>query len=171
MDDEIMGTCMGVSIRRVTYKDAETGIIYKYLTNLPASVPPGVIALLYKSRWDIEKVFDEFKNKLGETKSWASGEVAKTNHAMLLCLTHNLMTLMEELIRVRSGIKNKAELKRRKERRDIREKKQKDKGGEEQIAHLHHASQRLTQRTVKFIRWLKNHLDIERDWGRSYGQT
>jgi IS4 transposase len=26
-------------------------------------------ALLYKSRWDVEKVFDELKNKLGETKS------------------------------------------------------------------------------------------------------
>jgi hypothetical protein len=23
---------------------------------------------------------------------------------------------------------------------------------------------RLTQRTVKFIRWLKNHIDLERDW-------
>lgn len=164
MDDEIMGTCMGVSIRRVTYKDAETGIIYKYLTNLPASVPPGIIALLYKSRWDIEKVFDEFKNKLGETKSWASNDVAKTNHALLLCLTHNLMTMMEEQIRKRSGIENKAEMKRRKKRRDTREKKQESKDGKERIAHLNHAARRLTQRTVKFIRWLKNHLDMERDW-------
>jgi len=24
--------------------------------------------------------------------------------------------------------------------------------------------ERLTQRTVKFIRWLKNHLDLQRDW-------
>ena len=162
--DEIAGTCMGMSIRRVTYKDAETGIIYKYLTNLPASVPPGIIALLYKSRWDIEKVFDEFKNKLGETKSWASSATAKSNHALLLCLTHNLMTMMEEQIRVRAGIENEAELKRRKARCEKREKEQEQKGGEEKIAHLHHAAQRLTQRTVKFIRWLKNHLDLERDW-------
>jgi hypothetical protein len=70
--DEIMGTSMGVSIRRVTYRDAETGDVYRFLTNLPCSVEPGIVALLYKSRWDIEKVFDEFKNKLGETKSWAS---------------------------------------------------------------------------------------------------
>ena len=26
------------------------------------------VALLYKARWDVEKVFDEFKNKLGECK-------------------------------------------------------------------------------------------------------
>jgi hypothetical protein len=28
-----------------------TGIIFHYLTNLPASVPPGIVALLYKLRW------------------------------------------------------------------------------------------------------------------------
>lgn len=167
IDDEILGTSMGVSIRRVTYKDAETGIIYKYLTNLPTSVPPGIIVLLYKSRWDIEKVFDEFKNNLGETKSWASSEIAKTNQALLLCLTHNLMTIMEEQIRKRTGIENKAELKRRKKRRDAREQKEKEKGGKKRIAHLNHAADRLTQRTKKFIRWLKNHLDIERDWDAS----
>ena len=110
-----------------------------------------------------QKVFDEFKNKLGETKSWASSATAKTNHALLLCLTHNLLTMMEEQIRVRAGIENGAELKRRKARCEKREKEQEQKGGEK-IAHLHHAAQRLTQRTVKFIRWLKNHLDLERDW-------
>ncbi|MCU0750077.1 MAG: hypothetical protein MUF13_11090, partial [Akkermansiaceae bacterium] len=32
---------------------------------------------------------------------------------------------------------------------------------------IHFAAERLTQRTVKFIRWLKNHLDLERDWDRA----
>lgn len=41
---------MGVSVRRVTYQDPETLAIYVYLTNLPVSVPPGMVALLYKSR-------------------------------------------------------------------------------------------------------------------------
>jgi len=27
--------------------------------------------------------------------------------------------------------------------------------------------ERLTQRTVKFIRWLKNHLELERDWNQA----
>jgi len=77
-------------------------VLYIYLTNLPLSVEPGIVALLYKSRWDIEKVFDAFKNKFGETKSWASSATAKTNQARLICLTHNLMTLMEEDIRLRA---------------------------------------------------------------------
>ena len=89
--DELVGTGMGVTLRRVTYQDPETGTVYTDLTNLPVSVPPCIVALLYKSRWDVEKVFAEFKTKLGETKSWASTANAKTCQARLLCLTHNLM--------------------------------------------------------------------------------
>ena len=34
--------------------------------------PPGLIVFLYRRRWDLEKVYDQFKNKLNEKKSWAS---------------------------------------------------------------------------------------------------
>lgn len=162
--DQIMGTNMGVSIRRVTFRDPETDVVYRYLTNLPVSVPPGIVALLYKSRWDVEKVFDEFKNKLGETKSWASSATAKTNQARLICLTHNLMTLMEEVIRARSGVRNQAELSRKKKVREKRIEAVRAQTNGGIIPHINHAAERLTQRTVKFIRWLKNHLDLERDW-------
>lgn len=164
--DEIVATSQGVSVRRVTYQDPVTRIIYHYLTNLPASVPPGLIALLYKSRWDIEKVFDEFKNKLCETKAWASSATAKTQQARLLCLTHNLMTLMEEEIRKRSGVVNEAELKRRAKPRHPSI-KVKPEPGNLNPAIIVHAIERLTQRTVKFIRWLRNHLDLERDWSQA----
>ncbi len=162
--DETMGTNVGVSIRRVTFRDPETGVVYRYLTNLPDRVPPGIVALLYKSRWDVEKVFDEFKNKLGETKSWASSATAKTNQSRLICLTHNLMTLMEETIRRRSGVVNRAELNRREKIRDARGDDLRKKRASGIIPHIGHAVGRLSQRTVKFIRWLKNHLDLERDW-------
>jgi hypothetical protein len=88
--DQIAGTTTGVTVRRVIYQDPETGIIYHYLTNLSASAPPGVVALLYKIRWDVEKVFDEFKNKL--------------------------MTLMEQTIEKCCGLRNEAEFKRREKR-------------------------------------------------------
>ena len=110
-------------------------------------------------------MFDEFKNKLGEKKSWASSATAKTNQARLICLTHNLMTLLEEAIRRRDGVRNEAELKRKKKIREGRvaeHRKKTNRGG--LIPHINHAVERLTQRTVKFIRWLKNHLDLERDW-------
>jgi hypothetical protein len=153
--DRIVGTSAGVSLRRVSYRDPQTGIIYHYLTNLPASVPPAVVALLYKVRWDVEKVFDEFKNKLVETKAWASSATAKTVQARLLCLTHNLMALMEQTIEKRSGIRNEAEFKRREQRRTAQP---------APATSVDMLVGRLTQRTVKFVRWLKNHLDLERDW-------
>jgi len=150
----------------VTYQDPETEIIYHYLTNLPASIPPGLIALLYKARRDIAKVFDEFKNKPCEAKAWASSPTARTQHARLLCLTHNLMTLMEEEIRKHSGAINKAEFKRRaKTRADSAVSK--PKSSPRDIGITKHAIERLTRRTVKFIRWLKSHLDLECDWNQA----
>lgn len=164
--DELVGTGVGVTLRRVTYQDPETGTVYTYLTNLPVSVPPGIVALLYKSRWDVEKVFDEFKNKLGETKSWASTANAKTCQARLLCLTHNLMTLMEEQIFREAGIRNETETKRKGMTLARRDALSKGNGGGG-LTVLQQCIQRLTQRTVKFIRWLKNHLDSRHSWQHS----
>lgn len=153
--DQIVATSVGVSMRRVGYQDHETGNRFHYITNLPASVPPGLVALLYKVRWDLEKVFDEFKNKLAETKSWASSANAKTVQARMLCLTHNLMTLMEQVVQVRCGVRNEVEFRRRAKRRE---------SGPPSPCAADLVVRRLTQRTVKFIRWLKNHFDQQPDW-------
>ena len=166
ISDEMVATSVGVTVRRVIYQDPATGTTYGYLTNLPPAIPPGIVALLYKSRWDVEKVFDEFKNKLGETKSWASTASAKTCQARLLCLTHNLMTLMEERIFRETGIRNEAETKRKAQTLIHRDEDSKSKGCGG-LTDLQKAIQRLTQRTVKFIRWLKNHLDGTRPWLQS----
>jgi len=163
ISDEMVATSVGVTVRRVVYQDPETDIIYVHITNLPPGISPGIVALLYKARWDVEKVFDEFKNKLGESKSWASTATAKTNQARLLCLTHNLMTLMEENILLESGICNVAEIKRKKETLTRRDEDSRNKGSQG-LSILQKSIQRLTQRTVKFIRWLKNHFDTQCSW-------
>lgn len=64
VSDEIVATSVGVTVRRVIYQDPETGIAYNYLSNLLPSIYPGIVALLYKIRWDVEKVFDEFTNSV-----------------------------------------------------------------------------------------------------------
>jgi hypothetical protein len=46
----------------VEYTDPETGQQYSYITTME-NVRLGVIAWLYKLRWNIEKVFDVFKNE------------------------------------------------------------------------------------------------------------
>jgi hypothetical protein len=73
------------------------------------------------------------------------------------------MTLMEEQIFRETGIRNEAETKRNAQTLANRDKdsKSKGRGG---LTVLQKAIQRLTQRTVKFIRWLKNHLDSKRTW-------
>ena len=48
----------------MTYTGAK-GVIYKYLTT-EMWLSAWVIALLFKPRWDIKKVFDEGKNKMFE---------------------------------------------------------------------------------------------------------
>ncbi len=161
--DEIVATNHGVTVRRVTSQDPETGIINHYLTTPPATIPPGIVALLYKVRRDIEKVFDEFKTKLVETKAWASSATAKTVQARLLCLTHNLMTLMKEEIDKRFGVRNEAEHKR-KARGRSKHKLDHPGPGQASPGQIQQALVRLTWRTVKFFRWLKNHPDHERDW-------
>jgi hypothetical protein len=76
--DKLVATSVGVTVRRVTYQDSETGIIYAYITNLPPSIALDIVVLLYKCCWDVKEVLDEFKNKLGETKSWARTRNTKT---------------------------------------------------------------------------------------------
>ena len=76
------------------------------------------------------------------------------------------MTLMAEEIRKRSGVINKAEHKRRGKTRQPGP-AAKSKSDHPSTAIIEQATERLTQRTVKFIRRLKNHLDLERDWNQA----
>jgi hypothetical protein len=68
------------------------------------------------------------------------------------------MTLMEDQTDGDTSIRNEAEIERKAQTHDDRDKTLKSKGHDE-ITNLQKAIQRLTQRTVKFIRCLKNHLD------------
>lgn len=67
-------------------------------------MPPGLIAYLYKARWNIEKVFDQVKNKLNEKKAWATSDIAKEMQAQFVCLAHNLMHLFEDRIKNKMSI-------------------------------------------------------------------
>ncbi len=163
--NHLVGPANGVAIRRIIFRDPETGQEFSFMTNLPDYIPPGVVAMLYKMRWDVEKVFDQFKNKLEETKAWATSSTAKVAQARLLCLTHNLLTVMEHELE-QEGVRNEAEYRRKAK---VLEKRAKDyrreKGGE--LPTLYKLFVRCTQRSVKFIRWLNHHLDSSASWERS----
>lgn len=56
LTDELVGaSTLGVTLRRVRFFDVIQGREFEFLTNLTdESVPPGVLAQLYRMRWDIE---------------------------------------------------------------------------------------------------------------------
>ncbi len=62
--DELVATVEGISLRRIRYTHPATADADEFLTS-EFTRPPGVIAFRYLRRWDLEKVFDELKNKLG----------------------------------------------------------------------------------------------------------
>jgi len=154
-DEIVVPSGGGGKFRRVTYVDTTDGTVYTYITT-EMTLPPWVIVLIYKHRWDIEKVFDEFKSKLYERKSWASSVTAKTAHAQFLCLVHNLMILLEDLILRELGVENDKEADRKQTRKESALKR-----GASFIAT---ALQRFTVRPLKFIRWLRNFTYCEAPW-------
>ena len=142
-------------LRRVTYTDAG-GTTYRYLTT-ERNLPAWVIVLLFKQRWDIEKVFDQVKNKMLERKSWASSNTAKEMHGNFICLAHNLMVLLEDEIETVEGISNTCERERKSNRAD-----EARKSGAGYVAT---ALKRFTVRSVKFVRWLGNFIYSGTAWG------
>lgn len=145
----------GQELRLICFIDRRTDQAYEFLTN-EKDLPPGVLAELYRRRWDVEKVFDELKNKLGQKKAWGSGLVAKETQAQFAVLTHNLMLLYEGALAQRHGVENQAEDKRRAQRTS-------DEVGAAQrkrvrLPSLLLPARRATQRSVKFIRWLRHSL-------------
>lgn len=142
----------GHALRLVMYQEGLGGEVYEFLTNEP-DLPPGIIAELYRRRWEAEKVFDEVKNKLGEKKAWGSSLVAKECQALLIAITHNVLLCYEQDLEARHDVRNTAEDQRRGKRIEAAE------GlapAGWPISPLLVAARRATQRSVKFIRWLRH---------------
>ena len=112
--------------------------------------------MIYKIRWDIEKVFYQLKSKMEERKSWASSAIAKSNHATFECLAHNLSLLMEgEMTKL--GLRDEVE----EEKKIGREKTRRNREGELMKKAIHYIGTIITRashRTARFIRWLQSAL-------------
>lgn len=139
----------GHVLRLIIYQDALAGKVYEFLTNEP-DLPPGVMAKLYRRRWETEKVFDELKNTLGQKKAWGTSLVAKEAQALLIDLTHNLLLAYEQDLEQRHEVTNTAEDQRRNQRRATAEQTCAKVGGP--FSSLFLQARRATQRSVKFIR-------------------
>ena len=151
-EDRRVMTRDGHKLRIICYTDARSGQSYEFLTN-EMDLPPGVIVELYRRRWEAEKVFDEIKNKLTEKKAWASSLEAKQAQAHFITMTHNLLLLYEQSLEARHGITNEAEDARRRKRTE--QSAQACAAAGTPLSSLLLRAQRATQRSVKFIRWLR----------------
>jgi Transposase DDE domain len=160
LSDEQVGCAAGMMIRRITYINPVDNVVYVVLTN-EMTIRPGLIVFLYKSRWDIEKFFDEKKNKLEEKKSWATSLTAKAIQMEFICLTHNLMLLLEAKLE-KEGIRNEAENKRRAERLDEAREQARKNGGK--LPSPLELVIRATSRSVKLIRWIRSYLLDNTPW-------
>src|SRR5215203_450109 len=88
--------------RRIRYQDPESGEIYEFLTT-EFHLAPGIIAQLYRLRWDIEKFFDACENVLAEKRAWGTGPVAAQVQNEFLVLTHNLLLLLSGRLEAEEG--------------------------------------------------------------------
>lgn len=142
----------GHRLRLIRYCDPQSGEVYDFLTN-EMDLAPGILAELYHRRWEVEKVFDEIKNKLGQKKAWASSLEAKVVQAQMIALTHNLLLSYEAELEARHGVTNEAEDRRRAGRIERAGKECEQKGTP--LSELVLLPRRAAQRSVKFIRWLR----------------
>jgi len=161
--DELVGTATsGLMVRRITFHDVVAGRDFEFLTNvLESAVPPGVLAQLYRMRWEIEKSFDEVKNKLGEKKAWATSATAKSMQAQFICLSVNLLQLLEHELD-KQGIRNTPEQTRRAARLDLSNKVAAT--ANTVLPKTLRLMQRITQHSVKLIRWVAAQLWANIPW-------
>lgn len=159
--DQMVGHSKGRMIRRVVYTDPVTGDTFRFVTN-QLTLPPGLIAYLYKRRWDVEKVFDELKNRLGEGKAWGKTATAKCQQGKFLCLTHNLLLLFERGLAHEEGITDEKVLRRRRARQ-LRQAADAAAAGRPMNSLLM-AAHAATQRSAQFLRWIRGELAYPTPW-------
>ena len=159
--DELCGTSAGVMVRRVRWIEPVTGEEFAFITS-EMTLPPGLIAEIYRQRWNIERLFDETKTKLGEHKAWASSASAKKAQALFLCMAHNLMVHLEGKVASEQGVRNEVEANRRGKR--MEEKINVAKKASREVPSMWEQPQQPTQRCVKFIRWLRCWFFVQAPW-------
>ena len=151
--DRVVVDRRGIRVREITYCNPCDGAVYVYLTS-EMTLEPGLLVLLYKTRWEIEKVFDETKTKLAEKKSWATSDTAKEMQAHFVAIAHNLLLLMADW-HEQQGVTNTAEIQRRDKRQEQQKAELKKTGGT--LPLIYTVLHRFTQATFKLIRWLRVH--------------
>lgn len=91
------------AIRRIKYRDEETGHVYVFLTN-NLTISAYSIALLYKHRWQIELFFKWIKQHLKIKTFWGQSENAvKTQICIALC-TYLTVAILKKRMNLKQNL-------------------------------------------------------------------
>ena len=104
--------------------------------------------------------------KLFEKKAWATSDTAKSMQAQFICLAHNLMLIFEDWLK-KQGVDNEIENKRRNKR--LKKSLTLAQLNKEALPIFLTTPKRPTQRSVKFIGWLRNNLFMNTSWRDAMG--
>jgi hypothetical protein len=167
ISDELVGTSNSVLIRRVVYIDPVTNIQYSFITT-EMTLPPGIIAFIYKIRWNVEKVYDEFKNTFFQQKAWGKSSTTKCQQALFMVLTHNLLVLFEHCLEAEEGIVDEKVIK--KHTRYIESGCKQARNNFNEPNELVVKFSRITKRSLQFIRWLQLGLITNPPWRKAVEQ-
>ena len=167
LSDETVVSPTGATLRRVRYRDPVTGEVYRFITN-ELTLAPGLLAFIYKLRWDLAKVFDTFKNKLEQKKAWGKHKFAKAQQAHFITLAHNLLLMLENTLDIEEGIVDeKVHVKKAKRlAEDVERALQAGRSPNVLVQQL----TRATQRSFQFIRWLRTGLILNTSWEQAVVQ-
>ena len=165
--DELVETSNGVLLRRIGYTDPVHGTEYSFITT-EMTLPPGVIAFIYKIRWNIEKVFDELKNSFNQQKAWGKSSTTKCQQALFVTLTHNLLVLLENRLKHEEGIVDEKVLKKHAKyiAAGIDQARSEFRLPNELVVKF----SRVTKRSLQFIRWLQLGLIQNPPWRQAVEQ-
>lgn len=148
-DRKVLSQSSSTPLRVIAYQCPDSGEIYEFVTS-ELKLNPGLLAWLYKRRWDIEKTYDTFKNKIAETKAWGDSASAKEMQAQFICLTHNLMVTLEQ----QTGVTDTKEVQRATKRFEAQQRKAAEYG--RTFAPQYCNPRKRSQLGLKFIRWLRH---------------
>lgn len=138
----------------VEYTDPETGTSFQFFSSFECD-RPGLIAWLYMRRWNLEKAFDTFKNKLHEKKEWCGGENASVVRGAFICMAYNFLRQMEYSLETDYNIKNEKTSRKYAACLDKRREKARKKG---RSIHpfIGKTGLRLHQMSQQFVRTVRN---------------
>lgn len=167
LSDERVCSSKGFQLRRIRYRDPETGKAYTFITS-EFTLPPGLIAFVYKLRWDAEKTFDQVKNTFMEKKAWATTSEAKIQQAGFITLAHNLTLMLEGEIEEREGIRDEKVIRRKAKRLEQQARRSATAG--RVFNPLVAGVRRVTKRSSQYIGWLQACLEHKTRWREAMEQ-